>query len=197
MSIIFQKNTRQNNAAILRQKGFSLVEVLIAVLVIAIGLLGLAGLQSVGVNSNHISYLRSVASIHTENMAELMRANIVAVVDNDYAQNAAPATVDYDAIAMAVEDGNQGIDCRANQCTPDQQAQSDAFNWLTAIARDLPTVAGVTSGVVTCNDNNLADADGCSQGSTYSITVSWQEKNVRDNAANQFTTQSFSTVFRP
>ncbi len=174
------------------QQGFSLVEVLVAVLVIAIGLLGMAGMQSIGVNSNHISHLRSAASVHSENMAEMMRTNIVGVEDNDYAQNAAPATVDYTTIT----DSKLAVDCRTKPCTPAQLAQADAYNWLTSIKRDLPAAAGVPPGSVTCIDNDvLGDIDPCSPGSAFTITVSWQEKDVE--AANEFVTQSFSTVFRP
>ncbi len=171
------------------QRGFSLVEVLIAVLVIAIGLLGMAGMQSIGVNSNHISHLRSIASVHSENIAEMMRTNIAGVEANDYAQNAAPATVNYSSIAATA----LGFDCRTAPCTPAQQARADAFNWLTSIARDLPAA----SGTVMCNDSNPpgGDADPCSPGSAFTITVSWQEKDLE--TANQFVTQSFSTVFRP
>ena len=40
-------------------QGFSLMEVLVALLVLAIGLLGLAALQARGVKFNHDAYLRS------------------------------------------------------------------------------------------------------------------------------------------
>ena len=43
-------------------QGFSLMEVLVALLVLAIGLLGLAALQARGVKFNHDAYLRSQAT---------------------------------------------------------------------------------------------------------------------------------------
>ena len=57
------------------QAGLTFVEVLVAVVIISIGLLALARLQGVGVYNNHISHLHSMASIYTENMANMMRAN--------------------------------------------------------------------------------------------------------------------------
>jgi type IV pilus assembly protein PilV len=166
------------------QHGFTLIEVLIAVVIIAIGLLGLAGLNAVGINSTHTSYLRSRASIHTENMADMMRVNRAGVDANDYANNAAPATIDYSTITAP------GIDCRSTACTPAEQAQVDAYNWMTAIAHDLP---GGT-GEVLCNDSDGADADPCTNGSTFEIKVSWQEK---DKELASLVTKRFSTVFRP
>ena len=57
------------------QHGFSMIEVLITVLILAIGLLGLAGLQSTGIRANHSAYLRSQATILAYDIADRMRAN--------------------------------------------------------------------------------------------------------------------------
>lgn len=56
------------------QKGFTLVEVLVTVLVLAVGLLGLAGLQLAGMKSNRSAYLRSQAVIATYDLLDRMRA---------------------------------------------------------------------------------------------------------------------------
>ncbi|MCG5520217.1 type IV pilus modification protein PilV [Ectothiorhodospira sp. 9905] len=45
------------------QTGFSLVESLVALLVLSVGLLGLAGLQLLGMQSSHSAYQRTVASV--------------------------------------------------------------------------------------------------------------------------------------
>lgn len=169
------------------QTGFTLIEVLIAVLVIAIGLLGLAGLQTVVIANGHISSMRSIASIHSENMAEMMRANLAGVNANDYA-NIAYGAIDPDAAPAQ--------NCRdpADPCTANEQAQADAFHWIEAIARDLLLPAGgvLAPGAVVCNDRDSADADPCTNGSTHTITVSWQEK---DSNSGAMVNRSFSTVF--
>ena len=56
-------------------RGFSLMEVLVAVLVLAIGLLGLAALQARGVKFNHDAYARSQATYLAYDIIDLMRAN--------------------------------------------------------------------------------------------------------------------------
>ena len=57
------------------QKGASLLEVLIAVLILAIGLLGIAALQAVTLRNMQGSSDRSVAVIQTYAMFDMMRAN--------------------------------------------------------------------------------------------------------------------------
>ena len=57
------------------QRGFTLIEVLIAVIVLSIGLLGLASLQASGLKNDHNSYLRSQASFLAYDIIDRMRAN--------------------------------------------------------------------------------------------------------------------------
>lgn len=56
-------------------RGFSLIEVMLALLVTSIGLLGLAALQTVSLKQNHDAYLRSQAVFLAHDMVERMRAN--------------------------------------------------------------------------------------------------------------------------
>lgn len=58
-----------------RSEGFTLVEVLVSVLILGIGLLGLAGLQNVGVRAGYSALQRSQASWLASEMADLLRAN--------------------------------------------------------------------------------------------------------------------------
>lgn len=59
--------------------GFSLMEVLVAVLILAIGLLGLAGLQSTAMKQTHSAATRSKAAVLAYDMVDRMRANLDAV----------------------------------------------------------------------------------------------------------------------
>ncbi|WNO59994.1 type IV pilus modification protein PilV [Rheinheimera sp. MMS21-TC3] len=58
-----------------KQQGTSLLEVLIAVLVLAVGILGIAGLQSVSLRSTNTAHERAMAVILTETLFEVMRTN--------------------------------------------------------------------------------------------------------------------------
>ncbi|MBK1672713.1 type IV pilus modification protein PilV [Ectothiorhodospira shaposhnikovii] len=82
-----------------RQGGFTLIEVLVAVLVLAIGLLGLAGLQATSVRFNHEAHLRTQATFLAYDITDRMRANLVATEAGAYTeadfnpQNCNPAFV--------------------------------------------------------------------------------------------------------
>jgi len=62
------------------QAGVSLLEVLIAVLVLSVGLLGIAGLQTANLRNTQSAHQRTVAVLLVANMAERIRANPVAAV---------------------------------------------------------------------------------------------------------------------
>ena len=57
------------------QKGASLIEVLIAVLVLAIGLLGIAAMQATALRSSQSAYVRSQGVVNTYSIIDAMRAN--------------------------------------------------------------------------------------------------------------------------
>ncbi len=66
------------------QRGLTLIEVLIAVLVLSIGLLGLAGLQATSLQFNHSANLRSQATNLAYEMTDRMRANRDAALNGQY-----------------------------------------------------------------------------------------------------------------
>lgn len=71
------------------QRGFSLIEVLIALVILAVGVLGLAALQTTGIQYTHDAYIRSQATVIVYDLVERMRNN----VDNAnlYIANSDPA----------------------------------------------------------------------------------------------------------
>ena len=56
-----------------RQRGLTLIEILVATLVLAIGLLGIAAMQLRGLQYNHDSHIRSQIAILASGMADRMR----------------------------------------------------------------------------------------------------------------------------
>jgi len=67
-----------------QQRGFTLVELLVAVVIISVGLLGLAGLQAIGLKNNMSALHRTQASILAMDMIDRMRANRTAALANLY-----------------------------------------------------------------------------------------------------------------
>jgi type IV pilus assembly protein PilV len=111
-------------------KGFTLVELMVAILVLAIGLLGLAALQVVGLSSNHNAYLRTQATFLAQDMADRMRNNRASLAA--YVGAAAGAT-----------------DCSSSTCTSAQMVGYDIAQWNAALATQLP--GGVGTVTVTVN----------------------------------------------
>ena len=65
-------------------RGLTLIEILIALLVMSIGLLGLAGLQTVSLKFNTSAYYRTQATALSYDLADRMRANRTAALANEY-----------------------------------------------------------------------------------------------------------------
>ena len=66
------------------QGGFSLIEVLVAVLVLSIGLLGLAALQATALRNNQSALERSQGIVNTYTMLDAMRANVDSARAGEY-----------------------------------------------------------------------------------------------------------------
>ena len=58
-----------------RQRGVTLVEVLVTLIVISVGLLGVAALQAISIRDNYSAYLRSQATALADDMIDRIRAN--------------------------------------------------------------------------------------------------------------------------
>jgi len=67
-----------------RQQGFTLLEVLIALLILSIGLLGLAALQTTSLRSNQMASMRTTATQLAYDMSDRMRANPAGVTAGEY-----------------------------------------------------------------------------------------------------------------
>lgn len=68
----------------IRQLGFSLVEVLVTMVVVALGLLGFAGLQANSLRSNTVALQRSYATMLAYDIIDSMRANAAAARAGSY-----------------------------------------------------------------------------------------------------------------
>lgn len=79
-----------------RERGATLIEVLVALLVLSIGLLGLAGLQMAAIKSNHSAYYRSQATVLAYDITDRMRANRADALNGVYDTALTNVTCDPD-----------------------------------------------------------------------------------------------------
>jgi type IV pilus assembly protein PilV len=124
-----------NRYAPRNQRGVSLIEVLVAVLIFSIGMIGVAGLLVMATRSNHTAYLRTQAAFLAGNMVDRMSANPVGVWMGSYDSTSYPVSASTAA----------NNDCSAG-CTPDALAQSDQRAW----SRQLKTFLPQPQARITC-----------------------------------------------
>lgn len=117
------------------QRGFTLLEVLVAIVVLSIGLLGLAGLQAAGLRNNTSAYMRTIATQQVHDMADRMRANLPGVITNAYN---AIAGIPADPACISAATG----------CSIANLAIYDAFAWNTRNQNLLPLGTGTVTRVV-------------------------------------------------
>jgi len=111
----------------MKQSGFTLLEVLVAVLVLAIGLLGLAGLLASSIRNNQSAYQRTQATWLAYDIVDRMRVNRAAALASSNNYNTAlgsPAT------------------CVANPTLSGAMAAQDLTGWKNQLACALPAGDG-------------------------------------------------------
>ena len=103
-----------------RQGGLSMIELLVAVLVLGIGVLGITALQMVSLQNNRAALYRAEAVQLAYDMMDRIRANpIGAVVAGD----------SYDGVALAAVPGDPPALCHQAQCTEAQMVFYDLAMW--------------------------------------------------------------------
>jgi type IV pilus assembly protein PilV len=114
----------------MNERGFSMVEVLVALTVVALGALGLLGLQARAVSVQKDAFLRRQAAELVAQFAERMRANHLAFLAGSY-------SLDFDAAADAP---TTAATCAA-PCTSAQVAARDLDQWRIELRRRIPDAA--------------------------------------------------------
>ncbi|SEA51531.1 type IV pilus modification protein PilV [Marinobacterium iners] len=115
---------RQSYTPIAKQSGFNIVEVIIAMLIITIGLLGLLSMQVYTLKGNQSSYLRSQATILAYELADAMRAQRFEALDGGFDDGAGGYRTNWDARLAATLGGGAA----ANVVRNDNEVQI-TINW--------------------------------------------------------------------
>ncbi len=126
-------------------QGFNLIEVLIALIILSVGMLGIAGLYVHSMQAGRTSLFRHHAVTLAGDVADRIRANPRALA------------------AYALAGANNNCVAGGIDCTPAEMAANDIFLWQQQAVDTLPTGA-----VAIVFDNGVVPP-------TYQITVSWTE----------------------
>ena len=135
-------------------RGFSLVEMMVAMVVLSIGMLGIANLFVATLQANSSATSRQLANNLLGDIADRIRANRTAGVA--YLGAAANNNCATGALGAVT-------------CTPAQMAANDLFLWQAQLLQTFPN--GLATGIVA-----VTAAPSANTPATYTITISWQEQ---------------------
>lgn len=148
---------------LLRQHGFTLIEVLVALLVLSVALLGIAQMQLTGLRFAQDGTYRTQAIILATDMYQRILANQAATGitggTESYSTNPTGANTTIDS----------PLDCLNTTCTATVLANYDVAVWRMMIAERIP------------NGYGIIDGDGI----TYTITVAWWDRESQGDEDNQ------------
>lgn len=170
-----------------RQRGISLIEVLMAVLIFSIGLIGLASLLVVSTRFNHAAYLRTQVTFLAGSMADRMRANPIGVWSGSY------NSADYPITGVT--------ECGTVACAPDKIALRDQQVWSGLLNAFLPNAK---AGINCSAKDKLSFGISGDQlrrrppyGGHCAMTISWSEQAAGDKAHRETAPQTFAWEFQP
>lgn len=141
-----------------RQKGITLIEVLITILILAGGLLGMAALQSRSLMFNNAAYLNTLSNMLAFDMLDRIRANKV------YAINGPGYSVSVGNVPSSYADY-----CETGDCSPVELARYDIGQWKFLLDQHLPD-----------GDGTIVKTD-TPEGRNYTITVFFDDSKGQES----------------
>jgi len=183
-------------------RGFTLTEVMVSVVVICVGLLGIAKMQALALNNTNTSRLRSLAAMEAASLAASMHSN------REYWGSTAPASLTLTQLTIASSDavlqsqattdlGNLtacvGTSGSGAVCTAQQLAGYDVANWANDLNVLLPNVTATVLCPPLAADTPLACTIQISW-SEYAVAMTQQETAV---TTGQFETPTYTLYVEP
>jgi len=155
-------------------RGFSLIEVLVALIVLSVGLLGIAKMQALALASTSVAGMRSLAAVEADSIADAMHVNRGFWANS----NASGLNVSIVGSTVAVTQAGPttppvlpAVDCLTNRpCNGPTIAGYDLQNWATALNKLLPG----DQATISCNASDPIDC---------LITIQWSEQAIGMNSA--------------
>lgn len=151
-----------------RQRGLSLLEVLMAILVMSIGVLGVAGMLTSSKQGNLDALQRSLAAQYANSLIERMRANPLAL--STYTNNGSGQTIT--AVPSTL------TSC-ASDCTREQLAQFDLDQVTSTVFGAGELTGGAPTGGL--SDPSICVSGPASGNGLYSVAVAWRSMRRMSN----------------
>jgi type IV pilus assembly protein PilV len=178
-----------------RDRGFTLIELMITLLIVSVGMLGLAKLQAAAVAESQVSRVRALMTFQGESLAGMMRANRAywgatnAAAPGFQVVTAGGTTTITDTggtNTMAIGSCLGTSTDFTPKCTPSKLAYDDVHAWAANFGTQFPTGKATVACTVAANLPTTCD-----------ITLSWNEHYVAINrtAATGKKTDTVSMVF--
>jgi len=152
-------------------RGFTLLEVLVALFVLSLGLLGLAAMQMTSLSFNTDAYMRTQATILVYDIIDKMRTNPIGVASGEY-DVPDTATADTKVNTYTSCSGSGGTckcDSSTAACSVANLALFDLGTWYTKMEETLPDAK-------TTAKRALIERDGAT--GKVKITVKWVERDI-------------------
>ncbi len=151
--------SHQGDLALDVQQGFSLVEVLVAIVVLSFGLLGMVGMQAFALQSNREARLQGQAAVLARELAEMMRGNKVVGSDPSSTNNFYLGTFTVGNLSMGSNASYcSGANALTPCATPADVAKAEMTDWLNRVNTELPGAR-----VSVCFDGAPYDSNGMPQ----------------------------------
>lgn len=161
------------------RRGFTLVEVMVALVVVSVGMLGIAKMQALALSSTGTAKMRSLAAIEAASLASTMRADrnywsAIVITPSQTVNVASDGTVTSPQDPRLNAAPASHCTSTVAPCTNDQVAAQDLSDWAKALVAVLP---GGTA-VITCTVDPIgANPVSCS------IQLNWNENVIALNTA--------------
>lgn len=170
-----KKNLSQSASTLGKQRGFTLLEVMVASFVMAVGMLGSTAMMLRGLQEADNTNYEAIIAQSAMNMAERMRGNIRGLV---------PPISAYDNLDASTN----AVDCTSAVCDAATVASYHAYLWGAELNDLLPNLNATA---------NVTALSASSEDSIYRITINW-DANVRTGTttgSNQ--TKTYVMIFQP
>ncbi|RUL62503.1 type IV pilus modification protein PilV [Dyella dinghuensis] len=175
------------NVSLIRHRGFSLLEVLVALVVISIGVLGIAAMQATALSGTHTSQTESLVALQARSLADAMLANSAF-----WASAAAPSSVIVSPASSGTSVTFSGASagtftgstsCLDSACSAANMAVYDVRDWAANYFAQAPK----SNAVISCLTASTPPV--------CTIQLNWsQKKSVAINAATTSTSSSPATA---